>query len=259
MNDIAIQQNPASLLALAIEKGSQVEALEKIMDLQERWDINQSRKAFYAARVKFQSLCPVIKKNSTVEYGKTKWNYADLSDIAEQIKPSLSECDLTYRWETEDSGATIRVTCILSHMDGHSESNTMGAGEDDSGQKNLIQQRGSTMTYLQRYTLIGVLGITSADNDDDGRSSGAPSVERCLEHMVWVRKLWRSVAAIKKGISTGQLDVAVEATIELTKEEQFGLNLAPTKGGVFTTEEIKIMKSDEWGKVRRSHMENNNV
>ncbi len=44
----------------------------------------------------------------------------------------------------------------------------MSAGKDASGSKNDIQQKGSTQTYLQRYTLIGALGLSTADEDVDG-------------------------------------------------------------------------------------------
>ena len=40
---------------------------------------------------------------------------------------------------------------------------------DKSGSKNVIQAVGSAVTYGQRYTLIGALGITTADEDIDGR------------------------------------------------------------------------------------------
>jgi hypothetical protein len=35
--------------------------------------------------------------------------------------------------------------------------------------KNPIQARGSAIDYMKRYTLIGALGITTADTDIDGR------------------------------------------------------------------------------------------
>ena len=64
----------------------------------------------------------------------------------------------------------VSVTCIIAHRDGHSEENTLSAGRDDSGKKNSIQSIGSTITYLQRYTLKSALGL-AASADDDGRSS----------------------------------------------------------------------------------------
>jgi hypothetical protein len=47
----------------------------------------------------------------------------------------------------------------------------MEGGLDNSGAKNDIQQKGSTHTYLQRYTLIGVLGLSTSDDDKDGNIS----------------------------------------------------------------------------------------
>src|SRR5690606_5500273 len=42
---------------------------------------------------------------------------------------------------------------------------------DSSGSKNAIQAIGSTLTYLQRYTLIQALGLAASD-DDDGQTHG---------------------------------------------------------------------------------------
>ena len=71
----------------------------------------------------------------------------------------------------QELGDKITVTCILSHIEGHSESTTLSSIADGSGNKNSIQGIGSTVTYLERYTLTGVLGLTSADSDMDGRIS----------------------------------------------------------------------------------------
>ena len=49
------------------------------------------------------------------------------------------------------------MTCVVSHRLGHSEENTLTAGRDESGNKNNIQAVGSTITYLQRYTLKAAL------------------------------------------------------------------------------------------------------
>ena len=46
----------------------------------------------------------------------------------------------------------------------------MTAPPDGSGKKNQIQQIASTVTYLERYTLFAILGLASADQDDDAVS-----------------------------------------------------------------------------------------
>ncbi len=48
----------------------------------------------------------------------------------------------------------------------------MEAPADTSGSKNMVQARGSTITYLERYTLCAILGIATADEDMDGRLIG---------------------------------------------------------------------------------------
>lgn len=44
----------------------------------------------------------------------------------------------------------------------------MRASPDNSGSKNAIQAVGSTVTYLQRYTLLAATGLAAAGQDDDG-------------------------------------------------------------------------------------------
>jgi hypothetical protein len=167
--EIASEQTPQSLLTLAITKGADVDQLAKLMDLQERWEKNQARKAFLNAFGKFQGEVPKIEKKKQVAFGNTKYKYAEISEIADTIKDALLNNGLSYRWEIEEIDNNIRCTCIVSHTDGHSESTAMSASKDTSGNKNDIQARGSAITYLQRYSLIGALGLTTAQEDVDGQ------------------------------------------------------------------------------------------
>jgi len=160
---------PQSLLSQAIEKGLDVEALSKLMDLQERWQANQARKLFFEAFTKFQTEVPEIRKTKDVSFNQTKYQYAPLSDITRQIGKTLEKNGLSYRWEIKDDADQLQVTCLVSHIEGHTETTTMSAKADTSGAKNAIQARGSAIEYLKRYTLIGALGISTADSDIDGR------------------------------------------------------------------------------------------
>lgn len=168
-----VKQTPHDLLSQAIEKGLDVEALGKLMDLQERWQANQARKLFFEAFTEFQAKCPDIRKTKEVRFKesdiKPQYHYAPLADITRQIGPMLKANQLSYRWEITDNSEEIKVTCLVSHVDGHTERTTMSAKADTSGSKNAIQARGSAIEYLKRYTLIGALGISTADSDIDGR------------------------------------------------------------------------------------------
>lgn len=165
--------SPMSLLQQAIAKGVDIDQLSKLMDLRDRWANDQAKKAFLEALSRFQSLVPTLSKNKIArvnsQKGSYSYKYADLGSISAQLRQPLTECGLSFRWEFEETNERMRVTCIISHKDGHTERTTMEGEKDDSGGKNKIQQKGSTHTYLQRYTLIGALGLSTAEEDDDGR------------------------------------------------------------------------------------------
>lgn len=174
-NELTTQQaTPATLIERAIEKGADISHLKELMDLQERWEKKEARKSFFDALSHFQTKAPALKKGKTATVtmkagGQFKYKYADLGSITKEINPILNECGLSYRWEFAETNGKIKCTCLVSHRDGHTETSSMEAGLDTSGYKNDIQQKGSTQTYLQRYTLIGALGLSTADDDSDAK------------------------------------------------------------------------------------------
>ena len=247
MNAQALQvqqepQTPANLLTLAVQQGASVEQLEKLMTLQERWQAQQARQAYFAALARFQATVPPIPKGRKVEYNRTSYSFAALEDIANAIRQAAEDCGLSYRWEVADTAETITVTCIVTHVAGHSERTTMNAAPDDSGAKNVIQQRGSSVTYLQRYTLIGALGLTTAQEDDDGKGAGALNVEDIIAHNEVVRAQWFNIHDIKAGLlEGGYIQRAAEAWADMSEDVKRALWRAPSKGGVFTTDERKAI------------------
>lgn len=135
----------------------------------------KAREAFNAAMADARAEIPPILKNRVVDFtsskGRTNYKHEDLAGIAEIVDPILGKHGLSYRFKTTaELNEPVRVTCIVSHRLGYSEENTLPAPRDESGNKNSIQAIGSTITYLQRYTLKAALGLSSA-HDDDGRRS----------------------------------------------------------------------------------------
>lgn len=167
-------ETPTSLVRLAVEQNFDIEKLEKLLQLQRDWQREEARKAFFSALSKFQSEIPPILKSGSVDAGRGgKRKFASLGVINEAIRPWLYANGLSFRFAQSQGPAGITVTCIVSHSDGHSEETTLTAGADVSGGKNAIQSIGSTITYLERYTLVGALGLTTVDDDDDGNQGQA--------------------------------------------------------------------------------------
>jgi hypothetical protein len=163
---------PMEMLDRAVSQGANIDTLTKLMDLQERWEKSQARKLFDEAIADAKAeIAPVVRNAK----GHNDKKYADFAAIARAVDPVITKHGLSYRFRTSQTDR-IHVTCILSHKAGHSEETTLAGPPDASGSKNAIQAIGSTLTYLQRYSLTQALGL-AATNDDDGASSSGVITE----------------------------------------------------------------------------------
>jgi uncharacterized protein YecA (UPF0149 family) len=168
-------QSPSELMMRAIEKNIKPEDIRQMMDLQIQWEKNQARKAYFAAMASFKAHPLEIEKDKHVKFttqkGVTEYDHATLGNVTKQINSTLSQYGLSAAWDLAQDKNQVTVTCRISHALGHSESTSLTAGLDDSGGKNVIQQLGSTISYLERYTIMALTGTASKDQDDDGKST----------------------------------------------------------------------------------------
>lgn len=174
---------PLSMIDKALNTPNvSVNVIDRLMTLQERYDAALSKKAFIAARSEAKakiSETPIVRNR----VGHNSKRYADFEAYAKVIDPILSEHGLSYGFETQQDDKAIKVTCVLSHRDGHETRNMLSGPADATGNKNAIQAIGSTLTYLQRYTLQAALGLAASD-DDDGKASDPRDEEPITEAQV---------------------------------------------------------------------------
>lgn len=192
---------PMDMLNRAVEQGANMDVLEKLMALQERWEASQARKAFDAAISAAKAEIPILLKNKLVDFvgqtGKrTTYKHETLDQVIDTIQPVLSRHGLDQRFRTESAPGFLTVICRISHRDGHSEENSLTAPVDTSGNKNPIQAIGSAQTYLQRYTLKSALGLAAAE-DEDGKVAG----ERQTITEEQTRDLQDRLEAVKANLS----------------------------------------------------------
>jgi ERF superfamily len=164
----AMDVTPLGLLQMAVQQRANVDQLTKLFELQERWQASQACQAYNAAMAKFKQRPPKILKNKHLKLDGMEYDHATLDHVTEAITETLSAVGISHRWKVSQS-PEIAVTCVLTHEMGHSEETTLKALPDTSGSKNSIQAIGSTVTYLQRYTLLAATGMAAAGMDDDGR------------------------------------------------------------------------------------------
>lgn len=189
--------SPAYLLELAVSKGADIEQLERLMALKERFDKNEAVKAFNDAFARFKAKGVEIVKTKLITDGPLKGKkHAELAAILAAVTPALSEFGLSISWSlTKDEPAWMEVTCTLRHVGGHCEVVAMGGAPDTGPGRNAIQARGSVKTYLERYTGTAILGMAAKEQDDDG-AGGKPESTDITALLVGLGATTTSAAAL---------------------------------------------------------------
>lgn len=169
------------LVELAMGGGQELDTdkLRELMALQREWQADQAKQSYTRAMVALKMEMPsVLNKDSSVDFtsskgGRTHYRFTSLAHAIDVVSPHLAKHGFTITWTPKNTEKTASVTCRLTHCDGHYEETTMEAPHDNGAGKNAVQAIGSTVTYLQRYTALALLGIATVDmkephqSDDD--------------------------------------------------------------------------------------------
>ncbi|CAA2106111.1 ERF family protein [Variovorax paradoxus] len=247
------ESSPFGMMLIALGRGASLDLVESAMKLQERWEANEARKAFVKAMADFKAEPLEIFKRKQVGYTTDKggfvgYKHAELSHITDVVVPAMARHGLSHRWDLQQGSGRIVVTCTITHRLGHSESVSLDGAPDNSGKKNGIQQVASTITYLQRYTLLAATGLATKDDaDDDGRSASGddgqdaqqqrasapppPAGPTCWPADLFAQRLpeWR--AAIAAGRAKADQVIAKARTKYPLSDEQITAIRAPASGG----------------------------
>src|SRR5579871_4612901 len=79
---------PMGILQMAISQGADIDKLEKLMGMQERWEANAARKAFVQAMSDFKREAIVIIRDKDNKQYNSK--YASIGNIVNTVTPFLS-------------------------------------------------------------------------------------------------------------------------------------------------------------------------
>lgn len=180
---------PMSMLNMAVSQGADLDKLERLMSLQERWEKNEAKKAYVEAKSRFHAECPIVRKDK--RNNQYNSGYTSKANLIKTVAPVLSKHGLSHSFDVRQDGELIFITCRLTHNKGYSEECTMHGPPDKSGAKNPIQQIKSTKTYLEIATFEAVTGVASEEGalDDDGEGSGQQDNTKFDEWMIKVDEL----------------------------------------------------------------------
>lgn len=247
-DNVSPANDPATLLTLAVEKNVDVDQLEKLMGLYERWQEREAEKAFNRDLNEFKAKCPAIKKTKEVKRknGELLYKYAPLDEIVETVRPILKDLGFSFDFDTqrtEDGG--LNVTCYLRHREGFTRKSTFPVPAIQGSLTNAAQDEGSKTTFGRRYALQNVLGIAPED-DDDGISAQPENMVFLIKHNEIVRENLFPILNVKDHLAENDLDSAAEIIAEMDRPTFEALWRAPKFGGMWTTEERAKMKDKEF-------------
>jgi len=169
-------RDPESILRFAIEKGANVETIERLLAVRRELKAEQSKELFDKALADFQAECPVIVKQKCVAdtIGSLLYKYSPLEDIVAQCKPHLQKQGFSFTLDTDlasEQGWVIAI-CKVTHHGGHCEYSKvkfpLGAG---TRAMSTTQIYAAALTFASRRAFCNAFGIVVAGEDSDGRVS----------------------------------------------------------------------------------------
>ena len=154
-----------------------------------------------------------------------------LEKIATQAGITYTDCTVY----PPQQGQEHFAVSLIGHMGDRSEW-SIGEASPKNSKNNyyfaMAEKRAKDRVILK---LLGLHAyIYSEEEADEFKEAGGNSL---VAHNLCVASNWASISRAKVGIRKGELDMAAEALYELDDETTELLDLAPSKGGVFTTAE----------------------
>jgi len=183
-----------------LEQNPSPDTLRELLAMQREFEANEARKAYAAALVGLKVGLPmIIAHDKLVNFNTTRYTHTSLGAAVEAVTPHLINHGFTHSWyPATNSPNEVSVTCRLTHQAGHFEEVTLKAPPDSKGAKNGAQAVASTVTMLERYTLLALLGIATADMTEpegDGERADPDKIDsaRNLKAVGWLKQQGRTV------------------------------------------------------------------
>lgn len=164
-------QTPMSLIEAAVAGGADIEKLERLFELQERWEKNRAAEAFSSAKAEFQSRCPVIQRKREAGEGGFKYKFAAYEDIMEIARPILNDVGISTGFDSELTDKGIRTICRL-RKGIHFEDTAITLPVPSNMRVNDTQKMGAAFSYGKRNAICAALDIVIGDEDTDAAGLG---------------------------------------------------------------------------------------
>ena len=167
--------NPLEIIQQAISKGADLDKIEKLMILQERWEATQAKKLYNSEMVSVQREIPTVAKN--LKNNQTNSKYVALDDIINRTREIYTNHGFSITFYEGDSAKSeqIRICADVVHSAGHKETYFFdipldGVGLKGNANMTKIHAKASSTSYARRYLMCMIWNIPTGD-DNDGNTT----------------------------------------------------------------------------------------
>jgi len=102
-----------------------------------------------------------VKKDGRLQY---KYRYADLGDVLAATRPALAKHGVVLMFAPRIGDGTMQVTATVRHLEEWISVTIGGPWRANNG--NVLQGIGGSLTYLRRYAVQCLLGISTEEDTD---------------------------------------------------------------------------------------------
>lgn len=154
-----------------------IDKMMKLLEMRERVQAEEARKAFNAAMAVAQAEMPqVVRKAKNTQ---TNSKYATLEAVNDAIQPIITKHGFGLSFGTEECPHKdhYRVTCDVTHSGGGEKRYYADVPIDAAGIKGVVNKTathafGSTMSYGRRYLTLLIFNVATKDDDDGNKAGG---------------------------------------------------------------------------------------
>lgn len=163
------------------------------------------------AMAKFQSEVKQPFKDKSNPFFKSK--YVPLESVVESITSIAPKHGISFvQWASNDDTGRVGVSTMIMHTSGeYIEFDPVYMNAD----KNTAQGAGALISYLKRYSLSAVFGITSDQDDDGNHASGNTNKPKQQPNAKPEQKQQQSKA---KPEQIGHLKTKIKEALQVGKE-----------------------------------------
>lgn len=172
-----IPSTPMGLIQMALQSGSGMETIERLVALQNQERNRESEMAFNAAMTRAQAAMGTIQADLTNPQTKSK--YVSHAALDRRVRPIYSAEGLALSFDTADCPLPehVRILCYVSHAAGHTRTYHNDMPNDGKGAKGgdvmtKTHATGAAMSYGMRYLLKMIFNIAVGEDDRDGNEFG---------------------------------------------------------------------------------------